>query len=381
MSAPLYISHIYPSLLPSFQAPMFASHQSFDSISHELEKPNPNMGLCPNAQEAWVYVSTISRFGLISRFKWTLNFETSWTLQIFVVPLQNLWYHHKICSLTTDGGHGPLFLVTLLHSVNCLLTFEGFFFDGWIVCSTLRVFFILGLNFVNFIPGLNNLCSHHRTCGMGHWWLTTCELSAQLWDFCWWLNCLLNFEIFIDGWIVCSTLRVFLFWPQILFLASMVCVPIREHGSHLWIACSTLWFSLVAELFAQLWDFCWWLNCLLNFEIFVGGWIVCSTLRVFLFWPQILFLASVSPSESMGHTCELLAQLCDSHWWLNCLLNFEIFIDGWIVCSTLRVFFILASNFIPGLNDLGPHQRAWVTSVSCLLNFASFFNFWPQLWD
>jgi hypothetical protein len=58
----------------------------------------------------------------------------------------------------------------------------------------------------------------------------------------------------------------------------------------------------------------------------------------------------------MGHTCELLAQLCDFHWWLNCLLNFAS-------------FFILASNFIPGLNDLGPHQRAWVTPVNCLLNF------------
>ena len=134
-------------------------------------------------------------------------------------------------------------------------------FTLWIVCSPLRVFFwwlncllnfasffILGLNFVNFIPGLNNLCSHHRTCGMGHWWLTTCELSAQLWDFYWWLNCLLNFEIFIDGWIVCSTLRVFLFWPQILFLASMICVPIREHGSHLWVVCSTLRVFLISDL-------------------------------------------------------------------------------------------------------------------------------------
>ena len=152
MSVPLYISHIYPSLLPSFQAPMFASHQSFDSISHELEKPNPNMGLCPNAQEAWVYVSTISRFGLISRFKWTLNFETSWTLQIFVVPLQNLWYHHKICSLTTDGGHGPLFLVTLLHSVNCLLTFESFFFYWWLNCL---------LNFASFFLFWPQLCEFY----------------------------------------------------------------------------------------------------------------------------------------------------------------------------------------------------------------------------
>ena len=36
-------------------------------------KPNPNMGVCPNAHEAWKEVSTISRFGLFSRFKWTLK--------------------------------------------------------------------------------------------------------------------------------------------------------------------------------------------------------------------------------------------------------------------------------------------------------------------
>jgi hypothetical protein len=31
------------------------------------------MGVCPNAHEAWKEVSTISRFGLFSRFKWTLK--------------------------------------------------------------------------------------------------------------------------------------------------------------------------------------------------------------------------------------------------------------------------------------------------------------------
>jgi len=61
----------------------------------------------------------------------------------------------------------------------------------------------------------------------------------------------------------------------------------------------------MVELFAQLCEF------------FYSG-------LKFYSWPQWF----VSPSESMGHTCELLAQLCDSHWWLNCLLNFEIFVGG-----------------------------------------------------
>src|ERR1700733_6630853 len=103
----------------------------------------------------------------------------------------------------------------------------------------------------------------------------------------------------------------------------------------------------------------------------------------------------------MGHTCELLAQLCDSHWWLNCLLNFASFyfvnfIPGlcphqraWVTPMNCLLNFVILTggwnclpnfasffhsvNFIPGLNNLCPHQRAWVTVVSCLLNFASFF--------
>jgi hypothetical protein len=135
--------------------------------------------------------------------------------------------------------------------VNCLLSFVVFA-GGWIVCSTLRVFFILGLNSVNFIPGLSNLCPHQRA------WVTP-------------VNCLLSCVICNDGWIVCPTLRFllvaelfaqlcefFLFWAStlwILFPASIICVPIREHGSHLWIVCSAVWFVMMAELFAQLWDF------------------------------------------------------------------------------------------------------------------------------
>ena len=53
------------------------------TISHEWGKPNPKMGLWPNAREAWKEVSTISRFGLISRLKWTLNSETSLFLFFF----------------------------------------------------------------------------------------------------------------------------------------------------------------------------------------------------------------------------------------------------------------------------------------------------------
>ena len=214
----------------------------------------------------------------------------------------------------------------------------------WIVCSTLR-------------------------------FLLVAELFAQLWDFYWWLNCLLNFASFFY-----SGLK-FYSWPQWFGSPS-------EHGSHLWIVCSTLWFSLVAELFAQLWDFCWWLNCLLNFASFFY-----SGLK-FYSWPQWF----VSPSESMGRTCELLAQLCDSHWWLNCLPNFEIFVDGWIVCSTLRFLLVaelfaqLCEFFYSGLKFYSWPQ--WFGSPSesmghtcellaqlwdfywwlnCLLNFASFF--------
>jgi len=85
------VNHLWITIL---SITIFDLSFAFDSISHELEKPNPNMGLCPNAQEAWKEVSTKSRFGLISRFKWTLNFGTSW-------PLQILYSNNKtlLCSL------------------------------------------------------------------------------------------------------------------------------------------------------------------------------------------------------------------------------------------------------------------------------------------
>lgn len=44
--------HVRPINHNPRDAPLTVFHQSFDSISHEIGKANPNMGVCPNAPEA-----------------------------------------------------------------------------------------------------------------------------------------------------------------------------------------------------------------------------------------------------------------------------------------------------------------------------------------
>ena len=159
----------------------------------------------------------------------------------FVIPSQNLQSHNWWGTWTFVPGHSASLCELFAH-------LWGFFFDGWIVCSTLRVFlFWASTLWILFLASI--IC------------VPITEPVAWVTDGWPPVNCLLNFEIFTGGWIVCSTLRFllmvelfaqlcefFLFWPQILFLASMICVPIREHGSHLWVVCSTLRVFLISDL-------------------------------------------------------------------------------------------------------------------------------------
>jgi hypothetical protein len=217
--------------------------------------------------------------------------------------------------------------------VNCLLSCV-ICNDGWIVCPTLRFLLVAELfaqlcEFFLFWPqlcGFYSLASiicvpitdadHLWIVCSAVWFVMMAELFAQLWDFYWWLNCLLNFASFF---ILASAL-----W--ILFLTSVICVPIREHGSHLWIVCSALWFLLVAELFAQLCEF-------------------------FLFWAStlwILFLASVICVPIREHGSHLWI-VCSAVWFV---MMAELFAQLWDFFLMAELFAQLCEFFYSGLSSV-----------------------------
>jgi hypothetical protein len=142
------------------------------------------MGLWPNAREAWKEVSTISRFGLISRLKWTLNFETSRTLQI-------LWSHYKICCLITNG--------------HCCITVCST--SGPILWSPPLTKICIPINKIcglpetsDFVVPLQNLLSHNK-----------------------WPHCLLNF------WSYPVPLTKFVFpLTKICIPINKICIPINK---------------------------------------------------------------------------------------------------------------------------------------------------------
>ena len=125
---------------------LIAFHQSFDSISHVIEKYNPNIGLCPNAREAWRKVSTISRFWFVTLFGGLGHF---WHLKTFHLSSVFCSPGQQICSqlvfgwslLPSFGSCWPS--PSVLKSLLCLLLLLHAFLLCF--CSLLQ-FFVVQVN-------------------------------------------------------------------------------------------------------------------------------------------------------------------------------------------------------------------------------------------